>query len=255
MSLQDAGTGARDRESPSMPTSRSLRLAAASVAALACVVATSAEAAPKKKPGPNLLVNPGFEDSAFEGNPAVARGSLAQPVLPTGWSFEGLSVLFDHSPNVKRSGKRSAAISGSLSTPRTVCQNGVCQANPLNAVRDATAATYTLTPSWRTLNPVSVVAGTRYTLSAFVGWDIMTAGTEATTKVRWLGANGMAISESYAGKIKSTPQNSTLLRWTQISGVVTAPAGAVSAHVLLSHTDDAWVSQVRYDDVYFGTAP
>lgn len=254
MSLQDAGTGPGDRESSAMTTSRSLRIAAAAFAALACV-ASSADAAPKRKPGPNLLVNPGFEDSALEGNPAAAPGSLAQPVLPTGWAFEGLTILFDHSPNVKRSGKRSAAISGSLSTPQTVCQNGVCQANPLNPVRGATASTYTLTPSWRTLNPVAVTPGTRYTLSAYIGWDLMTQGTEATTKVRWIGANGLAIGESVAGRMKSTAQNSALLRWTPISGVVTAPAGAVSAHVLLSHTDDAFIGQVRYDDAYFGTAP
>lgn len=238
----------------------SLRLSSAVAAVIACALVVPASAAPPKpkpkpKPGPNLLKNPGFEDSVFEGNPAAAPGSLAQPVLPTGWFFEGLTVLFDHSPNVKRSGKRSAAISGSLSTPRTICQNGSCYDNPANAGRDAVASTYTVTPSWRTLDPVPVTAGTRYTLSAWLGWDLMTAGTEATTKVRWLGADGRAIAETYAGRMKSDARNSALLRWTPVSGVVTAPAGAVSAHVLLSHGDDAFIGQVRYDDVYFGTAP
>lgn len=239
----------------------SLRLSTAVAAVLACALVVPASAAPKAKPkpkpkpGPNLLKNPGFEESALEGNPAAAPGSLAQPVLPTGWAFEGLSALFDHSPNVKRSGKRSAAISGSLSTPRTICQNGTCVDNPANPARDAVASTYTLTPSWRTLDPVKVTPNVRYTLTAWVGWDLMTLGHEATTKVRWIGADGRAIAETYAGRIKSDARNSTLLRWTPISAVVTAPANAVSAHILLSHTDDAFISQVRYDDVYFGTAP
>lgn len=240
-----------------MTTTRSLRLATAVLAAVALASAAPAVAAPKKKakPGPNLVANPSFEDSVFEGSPAAAPGSLAQPVLPTGWLFEGASALFDHSPNHKRTGKRSAAISGSLSTPKTVCQNGTCQPNPANAVRDAAASTYTITPSWRTANPIAVKPGTRYTLTAFVGWDLMTAGTEATTKVRWVGADGRALSESYAGRIVSNARNSTLLRWTPISAVVTAPAGATGAILLLSHGDDAFISQVRYDDVYFGTAP
>ena len=237
---------------------RSLRLATAvaATAVVALSVTPAVAAKPKpQKPGPNLLVNAGFEDSAFEGNAAVAKGSLAQPVLPTGWSFEGASALFDHSPNVKRSGKRSAAISGSLSTPRTICQNGTCAENPANGPKDTLAPTYSLTPAWRTLDPVKVKAKTRYTLTAYVGWDLMTFGTAASTKVRWLGADGRVISQVTAASIKSNPRNSALLRWTKISGVVTAPAGAVSAHVLLSHGDDLFISQVRYDDVYFGTAP
>ena len=238
---------------------RTLRIAAgAAVALLACISVLPATAAPKKKvkkPGPNLVVNPGFEDSAFEGNGVVAKGSLAQPVLPTGWAFEGATVLFDHSPNVYHSGKRSAAISGSLSTPRQICQNGTCVDNPANAAKDATASTYTLTPSWRTLDPIPVKAGTRYLVSTWLGWDLMTTGMFASAQVRWLGADGRAIAQVPATKQVADARNSALLRWKPISGVVVAPAGAVSAHLLLSHADDAFVGQVRFDDVYFGTAP
>lgn len=242
----------------SMSTPRALRLsAAAALTVVACAAVLPAAAAPKKKakPGPNLVVNPGFEDSAFEGNGVVAKGSLAQPVLPTGWAFEGATVLFDHSPNVYHSGKRSAAISGSLSTPRQICQNGSCYDNPANAVKDPTASTYTLTPSWRTLNPIPVKPGVRYTLSSWIGWDLMTVGMYASSKVRWIGADGRAIAETIAVKVVADARNSALLRWKLVSGIVQAPAGAVSAHLLLSHADDAFISQVRYDDVYFGTAP
>ncbi|MBC7372645.1 MAG: hypothetical protein H7323_01465, partial [Frankiales bacterium] len=40
--------------------------------------------------------------------------SLSTPVLPTDWTIEGASLLFDHSQNVYKEGKRSAALSGAL---------------------------------------------------------------------------------------------------------------------------------------------
>lgn len=238
-------------------TPRALRLAAgAAIAIVACASVLPASAAPKKKkPGPNLVVNPGFEDSAFEGNGVVAKGSLAQPVLPVGWAFEGATVLFDHSPNVYHSGKRSAAISGSLSGGRQVCQSGTCVDNPSNPVKDATSSTYSLVPAWRTVNPVPVKENVAYRFSTWLGWDLMTQGTFAATKVRWLGADGRLLAETTVTKVVSDARNSALLRWKQVTGVAKAPAGAVSAHLLLSHADDAFIGQVRFDDVYFGTAP
>jgi hypothetical protein len=185
----------------------------------------------------------------------VSKGALPQPILPTGWAFEGATVLFDHSPNVHHTGKRAVQISGSLSTPRKICQNGSCYDNPANVAKDATASTYTVTPTWRTLNPVAVKPGVRYTLSTWIAWDLMTIDTYAATKVRWIGADGRAISETMASKVVATSRNSAAMQWSKVSGVVTVPAGAVSAHILLSHADDAFVGGVRFDDVYFGTAP
>jgi hypothetical protein len=237
-------------------TSRTLRLAAgAALAVVACAAVLPAGAATKKKPGPNLVVNPGFEDSAFEGNGVVAKGSLQQPVLPTGWAFEGATVLFDHTPNAYHSGKRAAAISGTLSGGRNRCPVvGTCVDNPANAVKDATASTFSVVPAWRTQNAVPVKAGVTYRLSAWVAWDLMTQGTFASTRVRWLDAAGKVISETTATKVVADARNSALLRWKLVTGVAKAPAGAVGAHLLLSHADDAWTSQVRFDDVYFGTA-
>ena len=237
-----------------MSLTRTLRLAGAIALVIGTAGGSAALAAPRGhvKPGPNLAVNPGFEDSVLEG-PAAPPGSLAQPVLPTGWSFEGLTVLFDHTPNTYRSGKRAAAISGSLSGPDKVCpQPPTCVDNPTKPIKDQLAPQYTLAPHWRTADPVPVTGGTEYVLSAWVRWTIVTAGEGASLKVRWM-AGGSPLSEDIHLK-RSDAGNNLDLPFTEVTFKVKAPADATGAVLLLGQTDDAWNGQVVYDDVHFGTA-
>ena len=66
------------------------------------------------------------------------------PVLPVAWTVEGATILFDYNQRTAQTGKRSAAISGSLAPGKQVC--------------DASAAevthAYTCVP-----NPASPVTG------------------------------------------------------------------------------------------------
>ncbi len=237
-----------------MSQTRTARITGAAALAVAVAVGSVAHAAPRShvKPGPNLVLNPGFEESALEG-PAAPPGSLAQPVLPTAWSFEGLTVLFDHTPNVYRSGKRAAAISGSLSGPDKVCpQPPTCVDNPTKPVKDQLAPQYTLAPHWRTAAAVPVTEGTEYALTAWVRWTIVTLGEGASMKIRWMSGSS-PISEDINLK-RSDAGNNLDLPFTEVTFKAKAPAGANGAVILLGQTDDAWNGQVVYDDVYFGTA-
>ncbi len=232
------------------------RTAGGVVLALSLVVTLPAAAAGSRRPpGPNLVTNSGFEDSALEGTPAAPPGSLEHPLLPTGWVFEGATVLFDHSPVTFRSGKRGAAISGSLSTNRQVCATGSCQPNPVNPLRDVVYPYYSLAPAWRTQAPVSVTAGTQYLMTAYVAWIVQTIGEGARMSIRWLDAGGLPIALAPVAVKAARDVDSAELLWTRVAGTAVAPPGAVSAHLLFGATDDNWTGQVRYDDVYFGTAP
>ncbi len=240
-----------------MSSTRMLRSAGIAAVAVALVVGTAAQAAPprrKAKPGPNLVVNAGFEQSALEGNPVVPPGGLDQPILPTGWSFEGLTVLFDHTPNTFHSGKRGAAISGSLSGPDRVCPVPPnCVDNPTKGVKTQVAPYYTLAPHWRTAAAIPVTAGVEYTLSTWLQWSIITIGEGSSMKVRWMKADGSPLSESVQVK-RATADNSADLPFALQTFKVKAPDGATGAVLLLGQTDDAWTGQVIYDDVYFGTS-
>jgi len=240
-----------------MTSTRMLRTAGVIALSVALVGGAAAQAAPKKrkaKPGPNLVVNAGFEDSALEGNPVFPPGSLDQPVLPTGWSVEGLTVLFDHTPNKFNSGKRSAAISGSLSGPDRFCPAPPnCVDNPTKGVKGQVAPYHTLAPHWRTAAAIPVTAGTEYVLSAWMSWVIVTAGEGSSMKVRWMKADGMPLSEDIQLK-RSTVENNNDLPFAKQTFKVKAPAGATGAVIMLGQTDDAWTGQVIYDDVHFGTA-
>ena len=234
-----------------MSLTRTLRVAG--VTALAVVVAAGVTAqAGHVKAGPNLVLNPGFEDSALEG-PAAPPGSLAQPILPTAWSFEGLTVLFDHTPNTYRSGKRAAAISGSLSGPDKFCpQPPTCYDNPTKPIKDQLAPQYTLAPHWRTAAAIPVTADTEYVLSAWIRWTIVTLGEGASLKIRWMNGSGPMTEEKFFKR--STAENNLDLPFTEVKFKAKAPAGATGAVILLGQTDDAWNGQVVYDDVHFGVA-
>jgi hypothetical protein len=233
---------------------RSHRPVLALLLGLALLGAPAAALAGKPKPpvlGPNLVVNAGFESSAIEGNPASPPGSQPQPLLPTGWQFEGLTVLFDHSPNLHHTGKRAAAISGSLSGGRQFCETGSCQENPANAVKDASATRFTLPPHWRTAAAIPVSAGKGYQLAFWGGWSTVTVGQGLDAIVRWVDAGGAIVKQQTV--VKTTDGGNQA--WKKFSSPrLTAPAGATGVVLLLGQTDDLWIGQVYFDDVYFGTS-
>lgn len=219
--------------------------------ALAGVVAAggSAVAAPAKL-GPNLVSNPGFEESQLE--PAAATG---QPLLPTDWTVEGASILFDHSQNVFKDGKRGAAISGALGGGRQLCDGSsgsfVCTPNP---AAPATGA-LPLRPSWVTDAPIAVTAGKKYRFSTWIimpslNPDAGVAGEGAETRVRWLDAGGAVISTATGPVLVKTARR--LIGWKNVAADLVAPKGAVGAQLLLGHTDYTTTStQVAYDGVSF----
>jgi len=219
---------------------------------LALAVGMLAAGRDARAAGPNLLPNPSFEESVLE--PAEPlEGQLPQPLLPTGWAFEGIAGLFDHTPNAYHSGARAIAISIPASTPQEYCidQAGGCIDSPVNPARDAARPVYSMTPFWRTLEPVAVQQGATYELSVWTSLEIVTEGEGAITQVRWLDANGLTISGSAGPSRRQRSIDPDSIPFTFIEGIVKAPAGAVAAHVMLGHSDDAWIGQVRFDDVSF----
>lgn len=231
-----------------------LRAIAALAVLAVAFTAGSAQAAAKKPKkvvlGPNLVVNSSFEQSDIEGNPAAAPGSQSQPLLPTGWRFEGLTVLFDHSQNVHHGGKRAAAISGSLSGGSQFCETGTCVNNPTNPVKDATATSFMLPPHWKTQAPIAVTAGKTYQLSFWASMQFITAGKGFDAIARWTNASGSVVKQQ-------TLYNYTFggsMEWRKFTVTkFTPPAGATGLTLLLGQSDDAWNGQVVFDDVYVGT--
>jgi hypothetical protein len=234
--------------------SRTVLPVALVVAALVAAPAGAAAKKPKHKPrvvlGPNLVLNASFEDSELEGNPAAAPGSLAQPMLPTNWRFEGLTVLFDHSPALHHTGKRAAAVSGSLSGGREFCETGTCQPSPANPVKDATTSTYTLPPHWKSAAAIPVTAGKAYQLSFWGEWTNITKGQGIDASLRWVDASGAVVSQVSV----LTTTDGGAQEWKKFTVTKTvAPAKATGVIVMLGQTDDLWTGQVGFDDVYFGS--
>lgn len=227
--------------------------------ALAAAVAAggSAVAAPATL-GPNLVSNPGFEESQFEAVSAAvaaANGGRGQPILPVDWAIEGASILFDHSDNVWKDGKRGAAISGAFGGGRQLCDGSsgsfVCTPNP---AAPATAA-LPLRPAWVTDAPIAVTAGKKYRFSTWIimpslNPDAGVAGEGAETRVRWLDASGSVLSTATGPVLVKTARR--LIGWKNVAVDLVAPKGAVGAQLLLGHTDYTTTStQVAYDGVSF----
>ena len=232
-----------------LPTARTARgLTALAVAGLVTAAGSAVAAAPKL--GPNLVSNPGFEESQFE--PVSATG---QPVLPTDWTVEGATILFDHSQNVWKEGRRGAAISGALGGGRQVCDGSsgsqVCTPNPASA---ATAG-LPLRPAWVTDAPIPVVAGKKYRFSTWIimpslNPDAGVPGEGAETRVRWLDSSGAVLSTVVGPTLVKTDKR--LLGWKNVAVDLVAPKGAAGAQLLLGHTDYTTTStQVAYDGVVF----
>lgn len=233
-----------------------MRFRAVLVALVAVLVlAPQADAA-----GPNLLPNPGFEAGV---NGASAEG-VDQPLLPVGWVFEGVAGLFDHTPSGKKSGRYSAAISIPASGKQRVCpgteQTGTLypcqQLTPVNDAKNTAATYYSVAPAWRPQAPVAVRAGTKYTVSGWVTWTFVTLDEGGSlVRVRWLDADGVPIKTDIAyRRIAKTLLESNVVNWTAFSGTVTAPPGAAQAVPLFGMADDAFNSNLKYDDVSFHTA-
>ena len=200
--------------------------------------------------GPELAPNTSFEDSPTDPTGDASR----QPLLPTGWIFEGAAGLFDHSENGFHTGKRMAGISVPASTPRQLCPQ-TCVPNPTNEVKDVTAKYYSVTPYWRTQNAVPVTAGTTYRFQVWTAMDLATIDVGgAVTKVRWLDSSGLPLSETGGPKNIQTPSDPPQTVWELITKNVTAPADATGAIIMLGSADDAFISQIKYDDVSFRVA-
>ena len=227
--------------------------------ALASLVvgAGSAVAAPPKL-GPNLVANPGFEKTSFEaasGAVAAANNGKGQPILPTDWTVEGATILFDHSENVWKEGKRGAALSGSLGGGRQLCDGSSgsqqCTPNPAQAA----TGSLPLRPFWVTDAPIAVEAGKKYRFSTFVilpslNPDAGVPGEGAEGRVRWMDASGKVLSTVTGPQLVKTAKR--IIGWKLISADLVAPKGAAGAQLLLGHTDYTTTStQVAFDVVSF----
>lgn len=202
----------------------------------------------------NLLPNAGFEQSAFEPAP-VPQGTLSpQPLLPTGWAFEGTAALFDHweggDLRSVKEGERAIAISDPVSMREEVCPDPAvgCHDNPVYPPLIGARTYVSQSPAWRTLTPITLPAKRTYTLSVWNELEFGAPGFGAITMVRWLDANQVPIGLSNGPSRKTV---GLLDAWRLISGSVTAPAAARYAIVLLG-SDDLSIGQVRYDQAFFG---
>lgn len=226
----------------------------------AVLLAGSAHAATRHvlKPGPNLAPNASFETSDLD--PATQNGV---PVTPTGWTFEGATVLFDYNQRGGHTGARNIAISGALGGGTQACDHSsgaeVCAANPAygvtNQVDQATVPTYSVRPFWVTKAPIKVRAKNTYRFSV---WAIMPSldpnagvvGEGAATRIRWVDASGGTLSVVDGASLVKGKKR--LLGFTLISADRTAPAGAAGAVLMLGHTDYSHTgAQVAFDDVTF----
>ena len=229
---------------------RTVRSCLISLVLVGAFTAGGATSAAPGAVGPNLVSNPGFEESQFE--PVSATG---QPVLPTDWTVEGATILFDHSQNVFKEGRRSAAISGALGGGHQICEGSsgeqVCNPNPAQPVTDPLP----LRPAWVTDAPIEVAAGKTYRFSTFVIMPSLNPnagvpGEGAATRVRWLDEGGAAIETVDGPQLVNTDKR--VIGWKQISADLVAPAGAAGVQLLLGHTDYTTTStQVAYDVVEF----
>lgn len=245
-----------------MITPRLLRPLVAVVLAVGVVGASGALAAPPKAPklGPNLAPNPSFEQA----NDATTIDGNYNPVPPTGWANEGLTVLFDYKTSVGRTGKKMVAISGALGGGKQFCDGSSgadqCTANPAYAatsqVDQGTRNSYSMRPFWTTADGVPVVAGRTYRFSAWAAMpsfnpDAGVPGEGAATQVRWLNAAGEGIGISEGGKLVKVA-GKRILGFKLVAADLKAPAGAVGAVLMLGHTEYSHSgAQVAFDDVSF----
>lgn len=201
--------------------------------------------------GDNLLLNPGFEQSVLPVVPTAP--GVNQPVMAKEWSFEG-NAFFDHTPSDYHSGKYSGAISAPLSGKARTCADppvGCHDHGPLNTVKTTAAEkAYTVLPAWRPLNGISVQQGKTYNVSGWVAWSYATVQDGGPlTRVRWVDANGVGLGLSTV--IDWPSPGDGIFGWRSFQANVVAPPGAVKAVPLFGSRDDAWTTNLRYDDLAF----
>ncbi|HEV7886583.1 MAG TPA: hypothetical protein VGO92_03425 [Acidimicrobiales bacterium] len=228
-------------------------LAAFAAAALALPQAQAA--------GPELLPNTSFEQGTSPVGPqSTAAGGIDQPLVPVGWAFEGAAGLFDHSAADHHGpGRYQAAISAPASGKNRVCYDQPVGCKPLdpvvtakNAAADKAAS---VSPAWRPQAALRVSAGANYTVSGWFAWQLASVGDGgALVRVRWLDANGVGLGASTAVSRVATDRDTGDLNWTFFSATVKAPAGATQAVPLFGALDDAFITQLRYDEVSFKAA-
>jgi hypothetical protein len=229
----------------------------------------------------NLLKNPDFETSYLPEAVTHPTPEVNQPVWPVEWLAEGAAELFDHAAShdpFAHHGKYFAQVSGSWSGPRKDCSAvsagvGSCTDIPGGAQKDQLAQYYSVAPAWRNQTAIGVTPGTKYTFSAWISTALLLDGTGAVTKVRWLDATGVPIGISngptlLAPNPTSGPRANYYtfaqqslngpgpfpnhgVSWTRRQTVLTAPANARGAILLLGAADSAWIGSVSYDYVCF----
>jgi hypothetical protein len=204
--------------------------------------------------GQELLPNRSFE----QGTNTTSTQGVDQPLLPVGWSFEGAAGLFDHTAHDHHTGRYAAGISAPASGKRRVCADqpvGCHDDGPVNTLKDTAAdKAMSVPPAWRPQNAISVSPGTVYEVNGWYTWSFATAlDGGALVRVRWLDANGVGIKTVLAFQGPNPSASIVAMPWTYFAGRVTAPAGAVKAVPLFGSMDDAWNSNMAYDDVGFHT--
>lgn len=243
-----------------MTLRRSVRPLVAALLAVGVIGAGSAVAAPKL--GPNLVVNPGFEQSSNDA--ATANGI---PVLPIGWTVEGATILFDYNQRAGHTGKRNVAVSGSLAPGKQVCDASAaiatggytCVPNPAaagtGAANDGALSVFSVRPFWVTEKAIPVAAGKKYRFSMYsirpsLDPNAGVVGEGAASKVRWVDASGMTIKVVDGPVALKGAKRELGFRLSSLDLV--APAGAVGAKLLLGHSDYTVTSaQVAFDDIVF----
>ena len=169
--------------------------------------------------------------------------------------MEGATILFDHSQNVYKDGKRAAAISGALGGGHQICDGSsgsqVCNPNPAQPATDAVP----LRPFWVSDAPIEVEAGRTYRFSTFaimpsLNPDAGVPGEGVATFVRWLDEGGSVLETAEGPSLVKSDKR--VIGWKQITADLVAPAGATGAQLLLGHTDYTTTStQVAFDLVEF----
>jgi hypothetical protein len=218
--------------------------------------------------GPNKILNPGFETSVLPEpvRQAAFSNGLKNGLYAPDWRFEGVTALFDQTGQDPHTGNMAGAISGSLSGPRNEC-SVQCVDVPGSDVRDQVYDRFSVAPAFVSAVPFAVTSGAAYTFSFYVRTSILRDLTGAVTRVRWYDANHLPISTTRGPSLIAPKDGATYLAfangdstqfnahsygWRLLSKALTAPSTAKFAEVVLGYSDDAWIGQVVYDDVFFG---
>ena len=219
--------------------------------------------------GGGLVRNGNFERAVTEPDPVggTIYQANVQPGLPDGWVFEGSAGLFDYA-DVRAdmllcarqavSGFRFLAISIPASGKAAYCagvsQIGVqqCVNSPAEQVNPTTDLAQSTEPDWRNAVPIAVQGGRGYTLSFWTEQEAVTINTGAVVKVRWHDALGAPIRVDTLYRRIQPDDLGQKLGWTPVSVGAGAPGNAAFAVILLGHSTDIGIGQVRYDNVSFG---